>query len=317
MGVGVNRGQRRPLVVGISLGTTLMGVGLVAAAPVPPASPRFSAEQLAHFESKVRPVLAERCYSCHGPKIRQAGLRLDSRAALLQGGDMGAVVQPGHPERSRLIETLSHTGKVRMPPSGRLRPEEIAALAEWVRMGLPWPAPEGGGRKAEGGNANARGAHWAFQAVRRPVVPAVRNSAWVRNPVDAFVLAGLERRGLKPAPAADRRTLIRRVTFDLTGLPPAPDAVEAFVADRSPNAWEKVVDRLLASPQYGERWGRRWLDVARYADTAGETADYPEPQAYRYRNYVIDSLNRDKPYDRFIQEQVAGDILAQTGPPES
>lgn len=311
--------------VGLGLGGTLLGVGLAAAAPAPPALPRFPPEQLAHFESKVRPVLVERCYSCHGPKIRQAGLRLDSREAVLRGSDIGAVVQPGHPERSRLIETLRHTGKIRMPPAGRLRPDEIAALEEWVRMGLPWPVPaEGSGQKAVGSGTNpqrltpnAQHAHWSFLPVKPPQVPRVKNAGWVRNAVDAFVLARLEQRGLKPAPPADRRTLIRRVTFDLTGLPPAPEAVEAFVTDRSPNAWEKVVDRLLASPQYGERWGRRWLDVARYADTAGETADYPVPQAYRYRNYVIDAFNRDKPYDRFLQEQIAGDVLAASGPPES
>ncbi|MCC2672754.1 MAG: Protein of unknown function (DUF1553)/Protein of unknown function (DUF1549)/Planctomycete, partial [Armatimonadetes bacterium] len=317
-------------------------------------------EQTAFFESKIRPLLAERCYSCHGPRVRQAGLRLDSRAELLKGADTGIVAIPGDPDRSRLIRSVRYQDKLRMPPTGRLRADEISALEEWVRQGMPWPLER---MKVEGGRM--KGEHWAFRPVTRPAVPAVKNTGWVKNPIDAFVLAGLEKRGLKPAPPADPLTLIRRVTYDLTGLPPTPEEVDAFLREcegeragpsgpgererpnpvtgspavllpagkasrgtvfpntehRTPNtpvrAYTRLVDRLLASPQYGERWGRRWLDVVRYADTAGETADYPVPQAYRYRNYVIDAFNRDKPYNRFLQEQIAGDLLAASGSPEA
>ncbi|MGV3722285.1 MAG: PSD1 and planctomycete cytochrome C domain-containing protein, partial [Actinomycetota bacterium] len=287
------------------------GAGAVAAAKPPP-KPEASPEQIAFFEAKVRPVLLARCASCHGPKFQQAGLRLDTAAGLKKGADTGPVVSGEDPAKSSLLRAIRWNDRVKMPPAGKLQPAEIAALEEWVKQGAPWPEPLGAGKPSTG---TAR-PHWAFQPVRRPAPPAVKARAWVKTPVDAFILAPLERRGLAPAPAADRRTLIRRATYDLTGLPPTPEEVEAFVNDRAPDAWVKVVDRLLASRHYGERWGRRWLDVVHYADTAGETADYPVREAYRYRNYVIDSFNRDKPYDEFLREQIAGDILAATGPPE-
>jgi len=293
--------------------TTVALLGAAAlAATTPTASSPPSPESVAFFESKVRPVLLERCASCHGAKIQQAGLRLDTAAGLKKGADTGPVLAPGDPSKSTLLQAIRWDHKVKMPPAGKLPPAEIAALEQWVKTGAAWPEA----RAAEKPGAPDPRRHWSFQPVRRPAVPAVKARAWLRTPVDAFILERLERKGLAPAATADRRTLIRRATYDLTGLPPTPDDVAAFLADRSPGAWEKVVDRLLASPQYGERWGRRWLDVVHYADTAGETADYPVREAYRYRNYVIDSFNRDNPYNEFLREQIAGDILASSGPPE-
>jgi len=293
---------------------------LAAAAPAPPAA-GTSAEAIEFFEKSVRPLLVESCYSCHGPKIQQAGLRLDSLAAMLKGSDGGKpALKPGDPEHSPLIQAVRHTGAVKMPPSGKLAPEKIAALEQWVRMGAPWPEQR---RKAEGGRRKDGDPlhpsspilhpleHWAFQPVRLPAVPKVRNRAWVKTPIDAFVLAKLEVSGLSPAPPADRRTLMRRAYLDLTGLPPSAEEVEHFVKDPSPDAWAKVVDRLLASSRYGERWGRYWLDVARYADTKGyvfqEERRYPN--AWTYRDYVVRSFNEDKPYDRFLTEQIAADHL--------
>ncbi len=281
-------------------GAALGGERPGAARPLPP-------EQSAFFEREIRPLLAAECYGCHGEKVRQGGLRLDSREALLKGGGRGPAVVPGDPAGSLLLKTLDHAGALKMPPARKLAPAQVAALAAWVKQGAPWPAA---GTRSPGDPR----AHWAFQPVKRPAVPAVKDRAWVRTPIDAFVLADLERRGLRPAPPADRRTLLRRATFDMLGLPPTPEEVDAFVSDRSPGAWEKVVDRLLASPHYGERWGRHWLDVVRYADTAGETADYPVPEAYRYRDYVIRAFNEDLPWNEFLREQVAGDLLAAREP---
>jgi hypothetical protein len=193
-----------------------------------------------------------------------------------------------------------------MPPGGKLPDSEIADLAAWVKRGAPFPA----GAKGSGSDPAK---HWAFQPVARPAVPKTRTAA---NAIDAFILAKLEAAGLNPSPAADKRTLIRRATFDLTGLPPTPEEVDAFVKDDSPEAYPKLIERLLASPAYGERWGRHWLDLVRYADTAGENSDHPLPHAWRYRNWVIDAFNRDVPYDEFLRDQLAGDILAPGGTSE-
>jgi hypothetical protein len=338
--------------------TTLSLAGASAFASV--SSPRPDPAQSAFFESKVRPLLLERCAACHGEKIQQASLRLDTAEGLRKGADTGPVIVPGDPDKSALIRAVRHSDGMKMPPTGKLRADEITALEQWVKAGAPWPAAgEGGQRPGVKGGENKP--HWAFQPVRKPVIPRVKNQAWVRNPVDAFVLAKLEAKGLAPSPQADARTLIRRVTFDLTGLPPTPEEVTQFEKDCqeeavgvkrqalsrpsvanpaalsptqprpltlnaprltptavavAPRAYAKLVDRLLASPAYGERWGRHWLDVVRYADTAGETADFPVREAYRYRDYVIRSFNQDKPYDEFIREQVAGDLLAASGPRE-
>jgi hypothetical protein len=257
------------------------------------------------FEKQVRPIFAQRCYECHstGKKVK-GGLSLDTREGLFKGGELGAVIMPGKPNESLLIKAVRYADEdLQMPPKHRLDAKEIALLEKWVALGAPYPAGSSAPDKGKGTD------HWAFKPVRTPRVPHPRNERWAANDMDRFVLAKLETRGLRPNPPADRRTLIRRATFDLTGLPPSPGEIEAFLNDRSPGAFERVIDRLLASPHYGERWGRHWLDLVRYADTAGDSADYPVPQAYRYRNYVIDSFNRDKPYDRFLCEQIAGDLL--------
>jgi hypothetical protein len=267
------------------------------------AEAKTDAEQ--SFERHVRPVLVEHCQGCHGAKKQMGGLRLDSRAALLTGGDGGPAVKPGDPDASRLIQAVRQMGDLKMPPRKKLPPSAVAALTAWVKAGAPWPAP----RAPTGVDASNR--HWAFQSVRRPALPAVRNAAFAGNPIDRFVLAALEGRGLSPSAEADRHTLLRRVTFDLIGLPPTPDEVDAFLSDGRPDAYERVVERLLASPRHGERWARHWLDVARFADTKGyvffQESEYP--WAYTYRDYLIEALNADLPYDRFLVEQIAADLL--------
>jgi hypothetical protein len=277
-----------------------------------PNAPKPTPQQLEFFESRVRPVLAEQCLSCHGPKKQRGGLRLDSAAALRQGGDNGPILVPGHPEKSPLIQAVRQEGDVKMPPPPRtaLPSKAVADLTAWVKMGAPWPADKGAPAAVSVWEAAKK--HWAFQPVREPALPAVKDPGWAETPVDRFILAALEANGLSPSPDADRRTLLRRVTFDLTGLPPTPAELEAFLADRSPDAYKKVVDRLLASPAYGERWGRHWLDVARYADTRGTVPPPREkryPFAFTYRDYVIRAFNEDKPFDRFILEQLAADRL--------
>jgi mono/diheme cytochrome c family protein len=264
------------------------------------------------FERSVRPVLAENCVGCHGSDKQRGGLRLDSKAALLKGADVGPVVVPGDPDKSRLVHAVRQDGDHNMPPSPRqpLPPESVEALATWVKIGAPWP--DGATVAVKGASIDAaRQHHWSFQPVRKPVVPAVKDAAWVKNPIDAFVLARLEEKGLAPSRPADKRTLIRRVSFDLIGLPPTPEDVDAFLNDPAADAYEKVVDRLMASPHYGERWGRHWLDVARYSDTKGyvfqEERRYP--YSYTYRDYVIRSFNEDLPYDQFIVQQLAADRL--------
>ena len=264
------------------------------------------------FEKNVRPVLADHCLSCHGAEKPRGGLRLDSKAAFLKGADDGPIVVPGDPDKSNLIHAVRRDGDYKMPPPPRaqLPPESIEALTTWVKMGAPWP--DGVALAAPKMSVDeARERFWSFQPVRRPAVPVVKNAAWVKNPIDAFILAKLEAKGLAPSRPADRRTLIRRVSFDLIGLPPSPEEVEAFVSDPSPNAYEKVVDRLLASPRYGERWGRHWLDIARYSDTKGYvfTEERRYPYSYTYRDYVIRSFNEDLPYDQFIVQQLAADRL--------
>ena len=281
-------------------------LGLVApAASARAAAPAPDAETA--FELKVRPVLAGTCFRCHGGGKVAGGLRVDSRAALLQGGDSGPAVIPGDPDRSLLLRAVRHTHeKLHMPPDRKLSDAAVADLAAWVKGGAHWPAAA---------RPFAADKHWAFRPVHA-ADPPCDPDGWAEGPVDRFIASGLRTHGLRPVAPADRRTLLRRVTFDLTGLPPTPEEADAFLADGSPDAYARVVDRLLASSAYGERWGRHWLDVARYADTAGDNADYPVPEARLYRDYVIDSFNADKPYDRFVREQLAGDILAGDGPPE-
>jgi Protein of unknown function (DUF1553)/Protein of unknown function (DUF1549)/Planctomycete cytochrome C len=274
-----------------------------------------SPAEIDFFEKEVRPLLVQRCQTCHGAEKAKGGLRLTSRATLLEGGGSGPAAVPGKPDESRLVKAVRHKDSLKMPPKERLADRDIDVLARWVQMGLPWP--EGAGAAVGRFEITPEQRRfWAFQPVKDSPPPAVKEGAWPLTPIDRFLLAKLETKGLRPAAITDKRTLIRRATFDLIGLPPMPAEIDAFLADDSPAAWEKVIDRLLASPHYGERWGRHWLDLVHYADTAGETADFPVPEAYRYRNYVIDAFNADKPYDEFLCEQVAGDLLAADGPPE-
>jgi cytochrome c553 len=290
-------------------GGALFGLAETATASAAPPARSGRAAAEAFFESKVRPVLAGSCVSCHGAKKQRGDLRLDSRAALLKGGEHGPAVVPGDPDRSLLVQAVRHNHEdVKMPPNKRLPDAEVQALAAWVKDGAVWPEGAASARLREE-------RPWAFRLLRQ-VEPPPGPSGQSMGPIDRFILARLRERGLQPAAPADRRTLIRRVTFDLTGLPPTPEEVSAFLADRAPGAYERLVERLLASPRYGERWGRHWLDVARYADTGGFEADHTYPNAWRYRDYVIRALNADKPFDRFLHEQVAGDEL-WPGDPEA
>jgi mono/diheme cytochrome c family protein len=243
------------------------------------------------YERQIQPILARNCYACHGDG-RTSELDARTREGLLKGGSRGPALVPGKPEASRIYRLVAGLEKPAMPPTGPLPAADVAALKAWIAAG----APVGDGR------------WWAFRPVRRPAAPEL-HSAWVRNPIDAFLLARMRAAGVHPAPPASRETLIRRATYDLWGLPPTPEEIDAFVADRRPDAWERLIDRLLASPRYGERWARYWLDLARYAESEGFKSDEKRPDAWRYRDYVIDSLNRDKPYDRFLMEQIAGDEL--------
>jgi cytochrome c553 len=265
------------------------------------------------FEKNVRPILVERCQGCHGAEKQKSGLRLDSRAAALAGGLSGPAVEPGKPDESLLVDAVNYGDFVQMPPKSKLPDAEIAALTRWVEMGAPWPggdaAPAASGPAVEPFDFEKRAARWSFGPIARTDPPEVRDAAWPLDPIDRFLLARLESANLRPAPEADRRALIRRVTFDLTGLPPAPADVEAFAADTSPDAYERLVDRLLASPRYGERWGRHWLDLVRFAETSGHEFDYDIPNAWRYRDYVVRALNADLPYDQFLVEHLAGDLL--------
>jgi len=255
------------------------------------------------FARDVKPVLAKHCVACHGPDKQRGDLRLDRRADALAGGSSGAAFTPKKPADSLLLHRVLATDDTRMPPKGeRLSAAEVATLRAWIEQGADWP---------DDGSAAANPADWwSFKPLKRPPVPEIRGQkSEVSNPVDTFILSKLAEKGLKPSPAADRRTLIRRLYFDLIGLPPTPEEVEAFVADQAAGAYGKLVDRLLASPHYGERWARHWLDVVHFGETHGYDKDKPRPNAWPYRDYVIRSLNADKPYARFIQEQVAGDVL--------
>lgn len=264
------------------------------------------------FEKKVRPLLADQCFSCHGVDVKNpmGGLKMSGRDALLKGGMHGAAIVSGEPEKSLLIRAVKHgSGAAAMPPSGKLTSEQVGVLEEWIRQGAVWNATPKNAGSIKTFDIKARQKHWAWQPIKRTVPLTIKDKAWAKNPVDAFVRAKLDANGLKPAPFADRRTLIRRVTFDLTGLPPTPDEIHAFLNDTSPNAWEKVVNRLLASPHYGERWARHWMDLVRYAETDGHEFDFDKPGAFQYRDYLIRAFNADVPFNQFVQEHVAGDLL--------
>jgi cytochrome c553 len=295
----------------IALGCLLVTAGFRMSVSNAAEAPAFSSAQIDFFETKVRPILATTCQKCHGAKTQKGGLRLDSRAAALKGGESGPAIVSGKPNESPMIEAINYRG-LEMPPSGRLKDREIAALTEWVKMGTPWPKEQPPAADSRPGDFKITAEdrrYWAYQPIGNPRPPKVRRTEWVANPIDAFVLDRLEKKGLDPNPPANARTLIRRLFFDLIGLPPTPEEVRAFVADHSASAYERLVDGLLARPQYGERWGRHWLDVARFAQTNGYERDAEKPDAWRYRDYVIQTYNEDKPYNRFILEQLAGDEL--------
>jgi hypothetical protein len=275
----------------------------------PVAADSTSGDADTFFELKIRPILSNTCFKCHGGDKISNGLRLDSRANLLMGGDGGPAIVPGQPEKSLLITAIRHTdGGLKMPPDKRLTDEQISDFIQWVRNNAPWPA-------SVSVDKSGAARHWAFQP-EKATVPPSDSTAWSENAVDRFIAVTWREKGIRPVRDANKQTLIRRLYFDLIGLPPPPEQVDEFVADQSPDAYANLVERLLSSPQYGERWGRHWMDVARYADTAGDNADYPVPEARLYRDYIIDSFNVDKPYDQFVREQIAGDILAEEGPKE-
>ncbi|MDP7016481.1 MAG: DUF1553 domain-containing protein [Pirellulaceae bacterium] len=271
------------------------------------------AKAVEFFEKNVRPVLVDECIDCHSGDEAESKLQLDSLAGMLAGGIRGPALVPGKPEKSLLIRAVRHGELVKMPPKRKLSNAEISALAKWVLDGAVWPEakaaptrrPTAAGRRAY---TEAERSFWAFQPIRRPPPPTVKNTPWIRTPVDAFILRRLENAKASPAGRADKRDLIRRIYFGLIGLPPTPAEVESFVGDESPLALVRVVDRLLASPQYGERWGRHWLDVARYADSNGMDENLAHANAFRYRDYVVRAFNADLPYDQFVREQIAGDL---------
>lgn len=264
------------------------------------------------FEAKIRPILVNDCLGCHGNSAF-GGLRLDSREGLMSGGDRGAAVTPGDPEKSLLVHAVRQDGDLKMPQGGKLKPAEIADLTEWVKMGAPWPQTRADVKVIATPSIADRKNFWSFLPLKVTVPPSVQKSQLVHNNVDKFVVAKLEEKGLKPVGPADPRTLIRRLYYDLIGLPPTADEVEAFAKDPSPQVYAKIVDRLLASPQYGERWGRHWMDVARFGedDMRGLARKGFEAynNAYLYRDWVIRAFNDDMPFDQFVKAQLAGDQM--------
>jgi hypothetical protein len=275
-------------------------------------------EQLAFFEKKIRPVLVEQCYKCHSAETEKVKgeLVLDTRDGLRKGGTTGPAIVPGNPDRSLLIKALRYKDEaLAMPPKARLPESVVADFEAWVKMGAPDPREGGAATTRPPIDIEKGRTFWAFQLPKKYPVPVIKDSGLtIRNPIDAFVHEKWQAAGVRPVAHADKRTLIRRVTFDLTGLPPTAEEVEAFVADNSPAAFEKIVDRLLASPRFGERWGRHWLDVARYAESTGKAVNVTYPHAWRYRDFVIAAFNADLPYDRFIKEQLAGDLMPASDP---
>jgi hypothetical protein len=285
------------------------GLSLALSAVVPGGARAddFSADAIEFFEKDVRPLLFDRCWKCHGDIKPKGGLRLTSRSAVLQGGGSGPAAVPGKPAVSTLLKAVRHQGNLeKMPPDGKLSDRQIGILERWIQLGLPWTVTS-----AQTKPPARETPFWAFQPVK--VVPTKTvGKGWAISEVDCYILAGIEAKGLKPAARADRATLLRRATFDLIGLPPTPAEIDAFIQDESPDAFAKVVDRLLASPHYGERWGRHWLDVVRYADSSGRVAEFKE--IWRYRDWVTKAFNDDLPYSQFIKLQLAGDLLQPADP---
>ncbi len=299
---------RLGLLLPLSCFTAVLFVDSTARAETP------AAEEF--FEKEVRPLLVENCLKCHGDKKPKGGLRLTSRDAVLKGGESGPAAVAGKPEDSLLIRAVRYDDTPQMPPKRKLSDRQIVALTRWVQLGLPWPQTTGSRATAEANGTfqitEEQRHFWSFQPMKAVPPPAVRDATWAKSAIDRFILAALEAKGLRPAPSADKRTLLRRVTFDMTGLPPTPQEMEAFLRDDKPNAFARVVDRLLASPAYGERWGRHWLDLVRYTDSfdaRGIGGEMDCADAWRYRDWVVQAFNRDLPYDRFLTEQIAGDLL--------
>jgi hypothetical protein len=282
-----------------------------ASIPGPPDQGKpLSAEGETFFAKEVLPILQAHCHKCHVDKTR-GGLSLASRSAMLKGGDSGPAVNLQRPEDSLLLKAINHQGDLEMPPppNVKLSVKEIDILTRWVKAGLPGMPDKAVAANKGWHISDEDRNYWAYLPVKRPDVPAVQGKGHVNNPIDAFLLARLEAKGLSPAPPADRHALVRRVYYDLTGLPPTPEEVDAFVNDPAGDAYERLIDRLLASPRYGEKWARHWLDLVRYAETNGFEFDQDKPFIWRYRDYVIDAFNQNKPYDQFIREQLAGDLL--------
>ncbi|QDU25539.1 Planctomycete cytochrome C [Anatilimnocola aggregata] len=276
-----------------------------------------AAEGIRFFETKVRPILATHCYDCHGEDSQESKLRVDTWDGIARGGKAGSLVVAGQPDKSLLVAVVGYQlAELQMPPKKKLSDREINDLTAWVKMGAPHPDRQAGAPIAveKVDLAKAR-QFWSLQPITNPSPPAVKNQTWPVSPVDQFVLAELEAKNLQPAPPADKLTLLRRATFDLTGLPPTPEEIAAFENDTSPAAYAKVIDRLLDSTHYGERWGRHWLDVARYADSNGVDENVAHGNAWRYRDYVVRAFNADKPYDQFLHEQLAGDLLPAAADP--
>jgi hypothetical protein len=285
----------------------LVAISGSAAGAAEPRNP--SPEEVQFFEKSIRPLLVAQCLKCHGPEKQQAHLRLDSRVGMLQGGDSGAAIKPGEPDESLLIKAIRYE-ELEMPPDRRLDEREVDALVHWIKMGATWPNSEDAPLQLRqpGLSITERDREfWSFRPIARPPIPAVRNTSWARNEIDQFVAARLEQDNLSPSTNATKRELIRRLYFDLLGLPPTYEQVEVFLADAMPDAYERLVDHLLSSPHYGERWGRHWLDVVRFAQSNGYERDNEKPLAWMYRDYVIRAMNADKPFDQFVCEQLAGD----------
>ncbi len=302
-------------------GTAIAALAAVALAALSPAARAGDDDPKGaeFFETKIRPVLVNSCYECHSAQSAKVkgGLLLDTREGLRKGGSSGPAVVPGNPEASLLVRAIRHADEeLKMPPKDTLSDKVVGDFVQWIRMGAPDPRTGANASGYKRMTPEEAKRFWAYQAPKKAPAPAVKDAAWPRGEIDRFILARLEEKGLRPAADADRRTLLRRLSFDLLGLPPSPEAQEAFLRDASPKAVEKLVDDLLASPHFGERWGRYWLDLARFAETNGNADNTPFPHAWRYRDYVIAAFGGDKPYDRFIREQIAGDLLPSETPAE-
>lgn len=265
-----------------------------------------------YFEKHIRPLLSQQCQSCHGPQKQKGGLRLDSVEAILKGGETGVIISKGDAARSLMFQVVSYEHETKMPPRGKLPVEQIEAIRKWIEMGAPMPASSNDSQASIQSTAfdlKQRAQYWSYQPLRSVDIPAVKDKDWPLTSIDPFILEKLSKGGLTPSPEADKLTWLRRVTFDLTGLPPSLDDIKSFEEAKTPDAYHELVDRLLASPQYGERWARHWLDLMRYADTLGHEFDFDLPNAWRYRNYVIRAINSDVPYNQFVLEHLAGDLL--------